>query len=66
MNWLKCLLFGHVWKVRYIPLKSVDELNGETLFPTITSSVPGAVIPVKDCKRRAIICGRCGKELKVG
>ena len=66
MNWLKCLFRGHVWKVRYIPLKSVDELNGETPFPTLTASVPGAVIPVDQCKRRAILCDRCGKELKVG
>lgn len=65
MSWIKCLFKGHDYKVRYVPLKSVSELNGDTLFPTTTSSVPGAVIPVNQCKRRAILCDRCGKELKV-
>ena len=65
LNWIKCLFKGHDYKVRYVPLKSVSELNGETLFPPYMSSVRGAVIPVNQCKRRAIICERCGKELKV-
>ena len=68
MNWIKCLLFGHSWKVRYVSCKSVHEVScaEETIFPADLSDKPGEFIPVNKIKRRAIICDRCGKELKVG
>ena len=55
MNWIKCLLLGHSWKVRYVSHKCLP------LFTETTSSVDA-----DKSKRRAVICDRCGKELKVG
>ena len=66
---LKCLIKGHEWKVRYIPCKDGREVAcaEDTIFPAeCASDKPGLVIPVNKIKRRAIICDRCGKELKVG
>jgi len=66
LNWLKCLLRGHEYKVRYVPCQSVSEIPEGTLVKFAGSNHPGDVIPVGQIKRRAIICERCGKELKVG
>ena len=66
MNWIKQLLCywlhgGHDYKVRYVSKQNESALLscGE-LFATLTASVAP-----DNGKRRAIICDRCGKELKV-
>ena len=65
MNWLKCLLGRHDWKVRYLACNNVDDALKSVGELRPDDPNEGCAAPITRCKRRAILCDRCGKELKV-